>query len=148
MGSTTVCSKAVVLLLLALWLFVLTLFVRVCDWSLFCYALLSVLSFCNHLAEEEIASCFTLIAFLLLSVIGALCLFLMVSWVWLQCVIVSFPGHTYLIFEVNYTRLVFSFLFHLPYNRNHYSFTLVMIFFNFHFLVTCTGTLCSFTIIT
>ena len=62
MGSTTICSKAVVLLLLALWLFVLTLFVRVCDWSLFCYALLSVLSFCNHLAEEEIADCFTLIA--------------------------------------------------------------------------------------
>ena len=40
--------------------------------------------FCNHLAKEEIACCFTLIVFLLWSVFGALCLFLPVSWVGLH----------------------------------------------------------------
>ena len=61
--------------------------------------------FCNHLADEEIAGCFTLIVFLLalLIVFGALCLFLTVSWVGMQCVIVAFSGHTYLFFEVHYT---------------------------------------------
>ena len=61
--------------------------------------------FCNHLAKEEIAGSFTLIGFLLvlLIVFGALCLFLTMSWVGLQCVLVAFPGHTYLFFEVHYT---------------------------------------------
>ena len=67
--------------------------------------------FCNHLAEEEIAGCFTLIVFSLLSVFGALCLFLTVSWVGLQCVIVAFPGHTYLLFEVYYTRTLSYFIY-------------------------------------
>ena len=54
--------------------------------------------FSNHLAEEEIADLITLIVFLLLSVFGALCLFITVSWVGLQCAIVAFSGHTCLLF--------------------------------------------------
>ena len=40
---------------------------------------------------------------MLLSVLGALCLFLTVSSVGLQCVIVAFLNHTSLLFEVHYT---------------------------------------------
>ena len=65
-----------------------------------CFAMqyLVAFHFCNHLAEVEIAGCFTLIVLLLvlLIVFGAFCLFLTVSWVGLQYVIVAFPGHTYL----------------------------------------------------
>ena len=70
-----------------------------------CFAMHYLLTFhfCNHLSEEETAGFFTLIVFLLLSVFGALCLFLTVSWVGLQCVIVAFPSHTYLLFDVYYT---------------------------------------------
>ena len=70
-----------------------------------CFAMhnLVAFQFCNHLDEEEIASRFTFIVFLLLSVFGALCLFLTVSWVKLQCAIVAFLGHTFLLFEVHYT---------------------------------------------
>ena len=64
------------------------------DWSLLCYAF----HFHNHLAEEERAGYFILIVFLLLRGFGALSLFLMVSWVRLQCVIVAFPGNTHLPF--------------------------------------------------
>ena len=101
--------------------------------------------FCNHLAEEKIAGCFPLIVFLLalLIVVSALCLFLTVSWIGLQCVIVTFPGHTYLFVEVHNTCCCF---FSLSYFIIHYSFALVMIFC--HFLVTCTETLCLYTIIT
>ena len=64
-----------------------------------CYAMhfLVTFYFCNHLAKEAIAGCFTLIVFLLalLIVCGALCLFLTVSWAGLQCVIEAFPGHTF-----------------------------------------------------
>ena len=53
--------------------------------------------FCNHLAEAEIAGCFTLIVFLLalLIVFGYLCLFLTVSWVGLQCVIVALLSYLF-----------------------------------------------------
>ena len=72
-----------------------------------CFAMYYIVTFhfCNHLAEEEIAGCFTLIVFLLelLIVFGALCLFLAVSWVGLQCVIVAFPGHTYLFLRYIFT---------------------------------------------
>ena len=51
------------------------------DWSLFCI----IFYFCNHLAEEERAGCFTLIAFLLCVCVGGgcvrervVCLFLLV----------------------------------------------------------------------
>ena len=70
-----------------------------------CFAMLYLVAFhfCDNLVKEEIAGCFTLIVFLLLSDFGALCLFLTVSWVGLQCVIVAFPCHTFLHFEVHYT---------------------------------------------
>ena len=63
-----------------------------------CYALLSGLSLLQLSGPGRIAGCFTLIVFLLalFLVFGALCLFLTVSWVGLQCVSVAFPGHTYL----------------------------------------------------
>ena len=72
-----------------------------------CFAMYYIVTFhlCNHLAEEEIAGCFTLFVFLLelLIFFGALCLFLAVSWVGLQCVIVAFPGHTYLFLRYIFT---------------------------------------------
>ena len=48
--------------------------------------------FCNHLAEEEIAGRFSLNVFLLalFIVFGALCLFLTMPWVGMQCVFVAF----------------------------------------------------------
>ena len=60
--------------------------------------------FCNHLAKEEIAGYFTFIVFLLLSAFGAMCLFLTMSWVGLQCVILAFPDHTFSSFS-NYIYL-------------------------------------------
>ena len=59
--------------------------------------------FCNHLVEEEIAGYFTLIVFLLaLSIVfGALCLFLMMSWV----------GNAYLFLRYIAHDCFFSFLF-------------------------------------
>ena len=78
-----------------------------------------------------LAGCFTLIVFLLalFLVFSALCLFLNVSWVGLQYVNVAFPGHIYLLLRYITHDCFFSFLFHLPNYRNHYSFTLVMIYF-------------------
>ena len=56
--------------------------------SLFCYTVFGAFSSLgNHLIEEEIADCFTLIVFLMC----VLCLFLMVPWIGLLCVIVAFP---------------------------------------------------------
>ena len=51
-GSTSVCFKTVVLLLLLHWLLLLSLFVGVCEWSVLCYALLSVLSFLQSSGQE------------------------------------------------------------------------------------------------
>ena len=64
-----------------------------------CYALRSGLSLSQSSGRGRIAGCFTLFVFLLalFLVFGALCLFLAVSLIELQCVIfVAFPGHTYL----------------------------------------------------
>ena len=63
-----------------------------------CYVLLSGLTLVQSSGGGRIAGCFTLNVFLLalFLVFGALCLFLTASWVGLQCVIVTFPGHTYL----------------------------------------------------
>ena len=36
-----------------------------CVWSWFCFAVLRVSKFCNHIDGEERAGCFTLIVFLL-----------------------------------------------------------------------------------
>ena len=115
MGLASVCSKVMDLMLLIHWLFVLLLFGvgGCCDWSLFSYALLSGFSLSQSSGRGRIAGCFTLIVFLLalLIVFDALCLFLRVSWVGLQCVIVAFPGLTYLFLRY-ITHHFFSFLFH------------------------------------
>ena len=70
-----------------------------------CFAMhcLVAFHFCNHLTEEELSGYFTLIVFLLLSGFGALRLFLGVSWVGLNCVIVAFPVILIYCFGVNYT---------------------------------------------
>ena len=97
-----------------------------------CYALLSALSLFQSSGRGRIAGCFTLIVFLLalFLVFGALCLFLTVSRVGLQCVIVAFPVHAYLFLRyITHDCFLFSSLFHLPNYRNQYSFTLVMIYF-------------------
>ena len=132
MGLASVCSNATVLLLLIHWLFVISLL----GWMNVvigpCYALLSGVSLLLSSDRGRIASCFTLIVSLLalFLVLIALCLFLTVSWIGLQCVnFVAFPGHTYLFLRYITHDCFFSFLFHLPNYRNHYSFTLVMIYF-------------------
>ena len=97
-----------------------------------CYALLSGLSLLQSSGRERIAGCFTLIVFLLalFLVFSTPCLFLMVSSVGLQYVIMAFPGHTYLFLRyITHGCFFFSFIFHLPNYCNHYSFTLVMIYF-------------------
>ena len=70
-----------------------------CVRSLFCYAVLCVLSsfVIISLGKRELVA-------LLYShvVVVALCLFLTVPWVGLQCVIVAFPGHTHLLFGGNH----------------------------------------------
>ena len=115
MGLALVCSKAMVLLLLILWLYVLSLFgwVDVVNGS--CYALLSGLSLLQSSGRGRIADCFTLSVFLLalFLVFGALCLFLTVSWVGLQCVIVAFPGHTYLFLGTLHMFVSLSYLIYL-----------------------------------
>ena len=98
-----------------------------------CYGLRSGLSLLQSSGGGRIAGCFTLIVFLLSLCFvfdDALVLFPMVSWVELQCVIVAFPGHTYLFLRyITHYCFFFSFLFHLPNYRNHYSPTPVMIYF-------------------
>ena len=87
MGLASVCSKAMVLLILIHWLFVLSLF----GWMGVvigpCYTLLSGLSLLQSSGRGIIAGCFTLIVFLLalFLVFGALCLFLTVSCRGLGC---------------------------------------------------------------
>ena len=87
MGLASVCSKAIVLLLLIHWLFVLSLF----GWMGVvigpCYALLSGLSLLQSSGRGRIAGCFALIVFLLalFLVFGALCLFLTMSCRGLGC---------------------------------------------------------------
>ena len=86
------------MLLLIHWLLMLSLLGGVVIGPCFAMHYLVAFHLCNHLAKEQIAGSFTSIIFLLalLIVFGTLCLFLTMSWVGLQCVIVAFPGHTYL----------------------------------------------------
>ena len=97
-----------------------------------CYALLSGLLLSQSSGQGRIPDCLTLIVFLLTLFLffGVLCLFLTVSWIGLQCVnFVASPGQTYLFLRyITHDCFFFSFLFHLPNYRNHYSFTLVMSF--------------------
>ena len=101
-----------VLLLLIHWLHVLSLFGWVGVVIGPCYALLSGLSLLQSVGRGRIADCVTLIVFLLalFLVYGALCLFLTVSWVGLQFVIVAFPGHTYLFLRYITDDCYFRFL--------------------------------------
>ena len=128
MGLASVCSKAMVLLLLIHWLYVLSLFGWVCVVIGPCYALLSGLSLLQTAGRGRIAGCFTLIIFLLalFLVLGAPCLFLAFSWVGLQCVFVVFPRYTYL-FLGYITHACFCFVSHFTYfivviiTLSHYS---------------------------
>ena len=53
---------------------------------------------CNLLAGEDRAGCFVLIVFWFHVPFSVLFLFLMVPWVYLQYIIVEFPGHAHLLF--------------------------------------------------
>ena len=87
-----------------------------CDFPCFAMQYLVAFQFCNHPTKEEIAGCFIFIVFLPLSDVGALCLFLTVSWVSLQCVIVAFPGHTFFYYlrYITHDSFFLFFSFHLP----------------------------------
>ena len=84
MAEAAIISKAVVLLLLIHY------FVPyiACGGSVLVFVLLCTtmwpFKFFNHFDEKERVGCFALIVFL--------------TWVGLQCVIVAFSGHTYLLF--------------------------------------------------
>ena len=67
-------------------------------------SLISAFAICSHLDGKERADCFTLIVFLISSwcfvAVSVLWLFLAVSWVGLQCVIVVFPDLTHLFYLI------------------------------------------------
>ena len=54
--------------------------------------------YCNHLDGDERAGCFTLFVFQVSLIVIVLWLFLTVTLVGLQCVLVVFPDHTHLLF--------------------------------------------------
>ena len=96
------------------------------SWSLHPYLLL--FHFCNHLAEEEIAGC------LLASAVD--CLWCSVSlphsvvgWAAVCNCGISWSYYLSFLGTLHLIVLVLSSIIHLPYYRNHYSFTLVMIYF-------------------
>ena len=67
--------------------------------SLFCYALLCVhSSFAIILKRKGKLVALLLLSYICIVAINVLWLFLTVPWVGLQCVIVVFPDHTYLVF--------------------------------------------------
>ena len=65
-------------------------------WSLFCNAVLSILSRFAIILVRKTAEFITL-----LLTVSVLWLFFMVQWVGLQFVIVVFPGHTHLLFGIS-----------------------------------------------
>ena len=108
MAEATVSSKVVDSLLLIYCLMHFPLFVGNLCLSLFCYVLLCVHSiFCNHLEEEEKAGCFAFIVLQMSCYCKCLWLFLTVSWVGLQCIIVIFPDITHLFFACQIHMLQF-----------------------------------------
>ena len=129
MGLASVCSKAIVLLLLIHWLYVLSFFVWMGVVIGPCFALLSGISLLQPSGRGSISWLLYFNCLLVSAVFGALCLFLTVSWVGLQCVIEAFPGHTYLILRYISHDCFFFFLFHLPNYCSHYSLTLVLTYF-------------------
>ena len=76
----------------------------VLSWSLVCYALFYVISSLHSFltGKRELGS-LLLLSFRCLVTVNVLWLFLMVPWVGLQFVIVVFPDHTHLLFEVAQT---------------------------------------------
>ena len=73
----------------------LTLLVGVLCWSLFCYALLCVLSrFAIILTRKRKLVVLLLLPFRRIVTVNVMWLFLTVPWVGLRCVIVVFPDHT------------------------------------------------------
>ena len=67
--------------------------------SLFCYALLCVLSsFAINLKRKRELVALLLLSYRCLVTVNFLWLFLTVPWVGLQCVIVVFPDHTHILF--------------------------------------------------
>ena len=70
---------------------------------LFCYALLCVhFIFAFILKRTRKLAVLLLLSYRCIVTINVLWLFLMVSWVGLQCVIVVFSDHTRLLFKMNY----------------------------------------------
>ena len=67
---------------------------------LFLFGMHSIVSIlvCNHLEEEGRAGCFAFVSYECLVTVYVVWLFLTVPWVGLQCVIVVFLDHTYLLF--------------------------------------------------
>ena len=98
--KVAVCSKAMVLLLLIYCLMYFPLFAGVLCLSLFCYALL-----CGHsgfaitLKRKRNLVTLLVLSYRCIVTVNILWLFLTVSWVGLQCVIVVFPYHTHLLLD-------------------------------------------------
>ena len=94
--------------------------------------------FCNHLAEEEY-KCNWLLYLKSLLASAVSCLWRTVSLPqgggggvvgWAAVCNVAFPSYTYLFLKyITHDCFFFSFFFHLPYYRNHFSFTLLLIYF-------------------
>ena len=98
-ASAAVRSKAKVLLLVIYCLMCFSLFVGVLCLSLFCFALLCVYSsFAIILKRKKKLVALLLLSYKCIVTMNALLLFLTVPWAGLQCVIVVFPDHTYLVF--------------------------------------------------
>ena len=90
-------QKAVLLLLIRCWLLLPC---RVLCFSMFCCAVLCVLSIFAMILMGKIELVTLLCLFVwCLVVVIVLWLFLAMPWVGLKCVIVVFPSHTYLIFQ-------------------------------------------------
>ena len=98
-----------VLLLLIYCLMYFPLFVGVLSLSLFCYALLCVhSSFAIILKRKRKLVALLLLSYRCSATINVMWLFLTLSWVGLQCVIVVFPDHTHLLFQAS---LIFQSIF-------------------------------------
>ena len=88
------------------------LFVGVLCLSLFCYALLCVLSsFTIILKRRRKLVALLLLSYRCIITINILWLFLLLPWVGLQCVIVVFPDHTHFfhaMLDKNYSKIFVS----------------------------------------
>ena len=90
------------------------LFVGVLCLSLFCYALLFIhSSFAIILKRNRKLVALLLLSYNCIVAINVLWLFLTVSWVGLQYVIVVFPDHTRLLFMKDSTGFIFHVVIHM-----------------------------------